>query len=353
MMKKTFNLFFFLLLFCFSKAQIPQGYYDSAYGLNGLALKVALHNIIKNHTVISYSNLDNEFPSTDNMGGNIVWDIYSDVPSGTPPYTFSYAVSSDQCGNYSAEGDCYNKEHSWPQSWFNSTSIPTYSDLFHIYPTDGYVNNRRSNYPYGEVSNPTWSSQNGSKLGPCTFPGYTSTVFEPIDEFKGDIARSYFYITVRYYSESSSWPGSSMTTGSELKDWAYNLMYQWHINDPVSQKETDRNNAIYAIQHNRNPFIDHPEWVDSILHPLGILNITKIQNNISVYPNPTDKEIVISNNNLMTDIVLFNALGQEVKTLHNVGIKQTKLDLSDLEQGYYLLQVKSEKSIYLQKIIKY
>ena len=351
-MKKSISLFFFLLIIFFTQAQIPQGYYDAASGLNGLALKVALHNIIKNHTVISYSNLDNEFPSTDNKGGNIVWDIYSDVPSGTPPYTFSYSVSSEQCGNYSAEGDCYNKEHSWPQSWFGGAS-PTYSDLFHIYPTDGYVNNRRSNYPYGEVTNPTWSSQNGSKLGPCTFPGYTSTVFEPIDEFKGDLARSYFYITVRYYSESSSWPGSDMTTGSELKPWAYDLMYQWHINDPVSQKEIDRNNAIYGIQHNRNPFIDHPEWVDSILFPVGISNALKIQDNISVYPNPTRNNILIFNNNPMTDIVLYDALGKEITATHNMAVNHIKLDLSAYESGYYLLQIQSEKSVYSRKIIKY
>jgi len=351
-MKKTLNLFFFLSIFCFTNAQIPLGYYNTAMGLNGIALKTALHNIIKNHTVISYSNLDNEFPSTDNKGGNIVWDIYSDVPGGTPPYTFSYLVSADACGNYSAEGDCYNKEHSWPQSWFGGAS-PTYSDLFHIYPTDGYVNNRRSNYPYGEVTNATWTAQNGGKLGPCTFPGYTSTVFEPIDEYKGDIARSYFYITVRYYTEGSSWPGSDMTTGSELKDWAYNLMYQWHKNDTVSQKEIDRNNAIYGIQHNRNPFIDHPEWVDSILFPVGIAHTMKMNDNIFVYPNPTSSFIQISNNNPITDIFLYDALGKEVMTLHNVGVNHTKIDLSSFERGYYLLQVQSEKAVYFKKIIKY
>jgi len=352
-MKKTITLLVFIFCFSLIRAQIPQGYYDSAMGLNGQALKVALHNIIKNHTVIPYYSLNSEFPITDNKGDSIVWDIYSDVPSGAAPYTFSYAVSTDQCGNYSAEGDCFNKEHSWPQSWFNSTSIPTYSDLFHIYPTDGYVNNRRSNYPYGEVSNPSWTAENGGKLGPCTFPGYTSTVFEPIDEFKGDLARSYFYITVRYYSESSSWPGSDMTTGSELKDWAYNLMYKWHTEDPVSQKEIDRNNAIYGIQHNRNPFIDHPEWVDSILHPLGISNVNKKTDNISVYPNPTSNDINISNNYPITDIVLFDAPGKEIIAIHNIAVNNTKLDLSVFGQGYYLLQVQSEKSIYFKKIIKY
>ena len=352
-MKKILNLFFFLFILSFTNAQIPNGYYNAAAGLNGLPLKVALHNIIKNHTVISYSSLNNKYPTTDNKGGNIVWDIYSDIPYGTPPYTFSYSVSADQCGNYSGEGDCFNKEHSWPQSWFNSSSIPIYSDLFQVYPTDGYVNNRRSNYPYGEVSIPTWTSQNGSKLGPCTFPGYASTVFEPIDEYKGDIARSYFYITVRYYSEGSSWPGSDMVTKSELKDWAFNMLYQWHINDPVSQKETDRNNAIYGIQHNRNPFIDHPDWVGLILNPVGIINVQNPQNNISIYPNPTNNVVTVSNIQPMTDIVLFDALGKEVKAMHNINITTTNLDLSAFEKGYYLLQIMSEDAVFSRKIIRY
>src|ERR1700752_2380940 len=142
-------------------AQIPPGYYNSAAGLSGNPLKVALYNIIKNHTQISYSNLWNAYPKTDKKANGKVWDIYSDVPGGTSPYEYTFIT--DQCGSYNSEGDCYNREHSWPQSWFNSVTGPV-SDMFHIYPTDGKVNGERSNYPYGNVSIASWTSLNGGKL---------------------------------------------------------------------------------------------------------------------------------------------------------------------------------------------
>ncbi len=147
--------------------QIPPGYYDSAIGKDSVDLQIALHNIIDNHTTVSYSSLHGHYQSSDKKADGTVWDMYSDVPGGTPPYIYNF-VSSDQCGNYSAEGDCYNREHSFPQSWFNKQN-PMKSDMFHVYPTDGYVNGKRSSYPYGEVSSPTWTSQNGSNVGPNTF----------------------------------------------------------------------------------------------------------------------------------------------------------------------------------------
>ena len=137
-------------------AQIPNGYYNAAEGKTGNELRAALHNIIKNHTVVSYSNLLNAYWATDNRGNGKVWDIYSDNPDGTPPYLFD--LGQDECGTYKKEGDCYNREHLWPQSWFKENS-PMKSDLFHVLPTDGYVNNRRSNYPFGEVRSAIWIQQ--------------------------------------------------------------------------------------------------------------------------------------------------------------------------------------------------
>ena len=141
-MKKTFSLLFSLFITLVVSAQ-PANYYNSANGLSGNQLKMALHNIIKGHTAISYSATADAFWSTDNKGNGIVWDMYSDKPNGTPPYT--YHIGQDQCGNYDSEGDCYNREHSWPQSWFNDQSTPR-CDLHHLFPTDGFVNNKRSNY---------------------------------------------------------------------------------------------------------------------------------------------------------------------------------------------------------------
>ena len=258
--------FLFYLLISMSLAQVPSGYYDSANGLDGQDLRGALHLIIDNHSSQSYSSLWTHFQSTDKKSNNKVWDMYSDVPGGTPPY--EYTFGSDQCGNYGGEGDCYNREHSWPKSWFNNGS-PMNTDLFHLVPTDGYVNGMRSNYAFGEVSSATWTSQNGSKRGSMNSYGFSGTVFEPIDAYKGDFARNYFYMSTRYYTDDSGWDNNDMVNGADLKDWAVEMLLDWHEADPVSQKELNRNNAIYNIQNNRNPFIDHPEWANCIWSECG------------------------------------------------------------------------------------
>ncbi len=243
-------------------ADIPPGYYDDAEGLDGEPLRLALHNIIDDHIPKSYSSLYGHFQSTDAKSDGTVWDMYSDIPDGTPPYIYHF-TSADQCGNYGGEGDCFNREHSWPKSWFNE-GMPMNTDLFHIYPTDGYVNGMRSNHPYGDVASATWTSQNGSQRGNMNSYNHNGTVFEPIDEYKGDFARTYFYMSTRYYTEDSGWDDNDMVNGSNLNDWAVDMLMDWHLQDSVSQKELDRNDAVYAIQENRNPFIDHPEWVGCV-----------------------------------------------------------------------------------------
>ena len=254
-MKKTFSTLVLLVLASIGLwAQIPNGYYNSANGKTGDELKVALHDIIKGHQVVSYNGLLNAFAYTDCKPNGKIWDIYSNI---------EYSLNTGLCGEYEQEGDCWNREHTWPQSWFNESTTPR-SDLFHVYPTDGFVNGQRSNYPYGEVNNPIYTSGNGSKLGPCVTSGYSGRVFEPIDEYKGDIARSYFYMSVRYYSEDSDWGTSGMTNKSEIKPWAMTMLLRWSDNDPVSDKEINRNNAVYGYQNNRNPFIDHPEYAHMI-----------------------------------------------------------------------------------------
>ncbi len=253
----------FALIFISTTAfsQIPSGYYDDADGLTGTTLRQALHDIIDNHNSQSYSSLWYHLEDTDKKSNGKVWDMYSDVPGGTPPYEFTFG--SDQCGNYQNEGDCYNREHSWPKSWFND-GYPMYTDLFHLVPTDGYVNGQRSNYPYGETRDPFWESMNGSKVGQSSFSNMNGTVFEPIDAYKGDFARNYFYMVTRYYNEDNGWDSNELVDGANLTNVGLALLKKWHEQDPVSQKEIDRNNAVYDIQNNRNPFIDHPEYVDDI-----------------------------------------------------------------------------------------
>jgi endonuclease I len=268
-MKKTILLSLTLLMILSVGGEIPPGYYNSATGLTGVALQTALHNIINDHTSVSYTpGVWNAFYTTDDKPNGTVWDMYSDIPDGTPngspPYVFQ--MGSDQCGTQSvtAEGQCYSREHSWPKSWFGGEVMPMYTDLFLVVPADQFVNNLRWNYPYGEVGTPTATTLNGSLLGPCVSPGYTGTVFEPRDEYKGDFARGYFYMETRYYTEDATWPGSPMAVGSQLLPWAQDMMLLWSQQDPVSQKELDRNEAIFLKQQNRNPFIDHPEYATAI-----------------------------------------------------------------------------------------
>lgn len=281
---------FFLLLNV--TAQIPPGYYDSAAGLNGIQLQDALHDIIDDHTAVTYTNLWVRFEQTDQTTDGKVWDMYSDIPGSTPPYVFEFF--SDQCGNYSKEGDCYNREHSFPKSWFGGENYPMYSDLFHLYPTDGYVNNKRANYPYGDVGSASWTSLNGSKLGGCISSGYSGLVFEPIDGYKGDLARGFLYMAVRYYGEDTGWPGSDMFNGSQPKSWALELLNEWHLADPVSTKESDRNNVVYGIQGNRNPFIDHPEYVELIWFNPGLeASPGMLVLPVTAYPNPITNRLYI------------------------------------------------------------
>lgn len=244
------SLFLTLLLF----AQAPSGYYTRANGKTGSALKTALCTIITaGHTAIGYDNLWTAYRTTDVRPDGKLWDMYSDITNYDP---------SKPSGNYHEEGDVPNREHSFPKSWWGGSKNDAYSDIFHVVPADGYVNNRRSNYPFGETSSPTYTSHGGfSKLGPCDAAiGYSGTVFEPNDEYKGDFARIYFYMCTRYENEFASW-SSPMLAGNKYPgytDWAITMLLRWAAEDPVSQKEIDRNNAIFKLQGNRNPYVDFP-----------------------------------------------------------------------------------------------
>ncbi len=338
-MKKLIALFFGLSLALSVTAQ-PANYYNSANGLTGNQLKVALHNIIKGHTTISYSQLWNAFWSTDNKGNGIVWDMYSDKPNGNPPYIFH--LGQDQCGNFSGEGDCYNREHSWPSSWFNDQTTPR-TDLHHIFPTDGYVNNRRGNNAFGEVGSASWTSRNGSKLGTCKTPGFSGTAFEPIDEYKGDFARAIMYMSVRYYSEDGSWSSSDMTIKSEIKPWAIDMLLRWNELDPVSEKEKLRNEAIYDdYQHNRNPFVDHPEYARMIWDPTWSL-VEETQATVYLFPNPVEagQTLHVSGNcNSFDAIAVCDLCGRTLLKASGHAIDDFVLTLPDgIAKGCYIVKL--------------
>jgi len=354
-MKKTFLLFALSFVIVITKAQPPTGYYDPALGKLGTDLQQALHDIIDNHTAVSYNSLWTHFQTTDKKSNGKVWDMYSDIPGGTPPY--EYTFGSDQCGNYNSENDCYNREHSWPKSWFNDGN-PMYTDMFHLVPTDGYVNGMRSNYPYGEVGTASWTSLNGSRLGDCATPGYTGIVFEPRDEYKGDFARNYFYMATRYYKEDNGWPGSDMVTGSQFKPWAKAMLLQWAQSDPVTQKEIDRNNAIYGIQHNRNPFIDHPEYANSIWGSNAGIFDQQAQIALQVYPNPASITCNITLppefNQQNYSFVVYSSTGAPVNTTLTISGDKALVNIAELPAGFYLvrLAINDYKTLYQARIIK-
>ncbi|MBH0018725.1 endonuclease [Pseudoalteromonas sp. NGC95] len=253
----------------------PTGYYVTAQGLSGYALKTELYNIIKDHNAQGYSAIwsfyDSSARDTYFENDNSILDMYSEKPNGSDSY--NYAAVSDQCGNYSGEGGCYNREHSFPKSWFGGTIEPMNSDVHHIYATDGYVNSKRSNFPFGEVASASFTSTNGSKLGSAASSlNYSGTVFEPIDEFKGDFARAYFYMATRYENVIGTWQTKTTSSNAVLngssnkvfESWVVAMLLNWHNSDPVSQMELDRNQAAFEFQGNRNPYIDHPEFVEMI-----------------------------------------------------------------------------------------
>ena len=277
-MKTTrYILAFVLALWCANLYAITSSYYTAIDGKSGSNLRDALYDITKvgpanGH---SYNNLWTAYKTTDvypsdSIGkAGKIWDMYSNV---------LFTVGTNQCGSYSNVGDCYNREHSLPKSWFNDAN-PAYYDLGHIVPTDGKVNGQRSNYPFGECASGTrltnGTKKSLGKLGTSTFTGYTSigTVFEPDDIYKGDFARMYFYMVVRYkpgntnnVNLAAKGDGTKMFNSTDdnygLTDYSVALLLKWHRQDPVSQKEIDRNNGMQTVQNNRNPFIDYPELVE-------------------------------------------------------------------------------------------
>lgn len=228
-------------------------YYQSSIDLTlrNAALKTNLHNIIEKHTSIGYKALYNAYLKTDLREDGTIWDMYSNQRYKPSQRTGQY---------HDKEGAMYNREHTIPQSIFSKAN-PMVCDLFHVYPTDGYVNNRRSNYPHAEVGSVTFTSSNNTKVGSSKTSGVSGSVCEPADEYKGDFARTYFYFVTCYQTRLSgfgSYAAFSKNAYPSLSSWAIKLYLKWSKEDPVSEKEIKRNEEAYKIQKNRNPFIDFP-----------------------------------------------------------------------------------------------
>ena len=233
----------------------PSGYYDSLNGKSGIELKKAAKTVALHHTIIEYGDETwAAFEQSDTRivnGEPIWWDMYSNERVKT---RFGHAS--------------LNIEHGVANSWWGGLKNMAYKDLFHLNPSNSTANNQKGNYPLGEIANVKW--ENGvtfvgspkSGLG-----GGSGSVFEPVDYYKGDFARAYFYIFTVYdnmeWREDCAW---MYDTGSDLllQPWASEMLLRWAKEDPVSRKEYNRNEAIYQIQNNRNPFIDCPELAEHI-----------------------------------------------------------------------------------------
>ena len=233
-------------------AGVPNGYYNSLKGKSGISLKNAIHDVIRPHNVVTYGSLWNHFQSTDVYpekvnGKRLVWDMYSDNYNNR---TFFYPNGTSGL----------NREHSFPKSWWGGSQNEAYTDINHLYPSESKANTAKSNLPLGVVINASFN--NGvCKVGTpqSGMGGGCKSVFEPADEYKGDFARTYFYMATCY--QDYTWKYTFMLSNSSdltLSKWAYEMLLEWSRQDPVSQKEIDRNEAVFKIQNNRNPFIDNP-----------------------------------------------------------------------------------------------
>ena len=285
-MKRLFFVFSisFIAIASVAKSVTPAAslptYYEKIDGKSGKSLFDAVQTVTKTgYSSLGYDGLWGAYPHTDVHENGYVWDMYSDC-------TWK-SINSNHCGSYKNECDCYNREHSIPKSWYGGTTSGPGCDIFHLVPTDGKVNGIRSNYPFGEVSSADYN-KHGNKRGSAksititggnTIAGNTGatisasgTVFEPRDEYKGDFARGYMGALLKWAGEKAFTDGegsktftTNYSTGSfGLTKYGVALLMKWHRQDPVSQKEIDRNNGIQQTQGNRNPFIDYPYLAEYI-----------------------------------------------------------------------------------------
>ncbi len=324
-------------------------YYESARGLSGASLKSELSDIVSDCGSLSYGGLWEAYKVTDKREDGKVIDMYSSITN--------YVFGGDQCGNYKNEGDCYNREHSVPKSWFNDAS-PMHNDLWHVVPSDGKINGYRSNWPFGEVgSSFKGSVGNFSKWGTSVTPGISGTVFEPNDEYKGDFARMYFFMATRYEDKVGNWSGGVFSRSfPHIKEGSLNLFLKWHEQDPVSEKEIARNEAIHkqTNQRNRNPYIDYPYLVDyifgdktsEVFDPSHTSVSTEKSSAITVFVEGAN--IYIGNAKEGSQVKLTDLTGRTVAT--TVYVEQGQVITLDAK-GTFIVSIVGQGEYFAKKIV--
>lgn len=266
-MKKLYIIF--LLMVCVAvgaSAEFKAGYYNRMNGKSGAALKTAAKECVQSHQTLEYYDLPNYWQYSDVYpelvnGCKRWWDMYSDA---------KYLIQRGQSGKSSFSANKMQREHSVPKSWWKLNGsveyTPAYSDMWNLYPSDGAANQAKLNYPLGLTASTSFN--NGvTKVGGAQtgYGGGSRYVFEPDDEYKGDFARAYMYVATVY--DDINWVINYMYKKEAyptLVPWAKEMLLQWCRQDPVDQKEIDRNNVVEQYQGNRNPFVDFPELAEYI-----------------------------------------------------------------------------------------
>lgn len=328
-MRKTILLLLFVFPF-FLAAQIPQGYYDPAAGLSGSELKTALHNIIRGHTTYSYDDLKVLLKETD------------EDPNNSNNIILLYTGRSQDKATFGGDPNDWNREHVWAKSHGDfGESAPCGTDLHHMRPTDASVNSSRGNLDFDNGGTPH------SEATECKIINGVS--WEVRDAAKGDVARMMFYMAVRY-------EGTNGELNLELVDQLYtdgtptfgklSTLMEWNAQDPVDDFERNRHEVIYSYQHNRNPFVDHPEWVDAIWGQTSRGDkLEASSGKVSIFPNPAIDIAYIDVSDTESeyaDIQIINAIGQPVKMFADQKTdKRISLDIADLDRGAYFIQVTS------------
>ena len=236
------------------------------------------------------------------------------------------------------------------------------TDAFHVWPTDGKVNGWRSNFAFGNVVNRNSASpcNSGATNTPCkSLNGTTKgkyitnnsiTVVEPIDEFKGDIARALLYFSTRYEdlmpdfyrtTRSNSKVMFDGSTNKAFSDEFLNQLITWHVQDPVSQRELDINDLIYNYQGNRNPYIDNPDYVQRIWGTLSSTDFDyQDRTDISVI-NTNNQSVIVelkNNNKKIQQVSVYNLNGQLVQQEQNHNNSE-KMEIKILTKGVYVIKV--------------
>lgn len=338
MNKNTLLLLITVLVFSISlQAQIPSGYYNGTEGLTGDNLKSKLHDIIKDHTEYSYNNLR-----------DFILKATDEDPDNSNNVILLYTGRSQAKSTFGGGANDWNREHVWAKSHGDfGTSAPAGTDAHHIRPTDASVNSTRGNLDFDMGGNPV------SEAPGCYYDGDS---FEPRDAVKGDVARMIFYMATRYEGGSGE-PDlevvDRVNTYPNPEHGKLSVLLLWNQQDPPDDFEMNRNDVIYYdYQHNRNPFIDHPEFVDAIWgDPSSVFDAD--YQHLTVYPNPTTGTLTLSTTEGYFSYTVTTLYGNIIET-GNLDESNRQIDLGQASSGIYLVNVSdlNGKPVRQLKVVK-